>query len=328
MASDAKSAAAMAGISETDILQNQLLQRGFLHDYTMFDADQATYVVVTTLNGARSYIKIDSPVYNVIDANSRRTMLRTLQQLVPAAMTVGADQCLRSSICSVAFECKDGVCLRAAPSHSDGAHSQYVNYQVSRPVAGSIQVEEGSNMVRAYPVLPLSYVMNNPVDALKTVEQEYQRLNKEVTTITLSRSNDIRKHWSDISKIAADYDGLVTSSQAELSKIAADIEKTEKFQQHWAKVVADEPTNTAAADKLHATHVVLVRYHNAHRAIVDNLHHTNSIVDRVISDMSHLSDAIKDSHGTNTHLKNELTKDVTLTPGAPSPFLSGASINN
>lgn len=325
MAADYGSAVRAAGVPEASVLQNQLLERGFLHDYTMFDGDQATYVVVTTLNGARAYVKIDTPTGNVIDANSRRTMTRTQQQLVPASMQVGADRCLSSSICSVAFECNNGVCVRAAPAEGGPVDTKYVNYQVSRPVVGAIQVAESQDVVRAYPVLPLSYIMNNPADAVKTVEQEYHRLTKELTTITLSRSRDITKQWSDISKIAAEYSALVASFEGELNSIEADINKTEKFQEHWATVVHNQPSDTAATDKLRATHVVLVRYRNAHRDIMENLHHTNTIVDRVISDMSQLAESIKAAQDTHNRLKSELKKDVTLpasTPVSSRPVLS------
>lgn len=221
-----------------DEMMEKLLRNGYLIEYRLYEGSSITHLVAKTRAGDNVILKIDNSQYRngfpKMPSNDIQLERKSAVVLVPQETKLGILECLNYDICGAAFICNNSICItekKGERSEQSFTEENFV-FRTQPSISGG---KIGRNLV-AYPILMLSKVLENPLQA----EDQIAEQSKMISDLAFDRldtyQKDLQNAISLLEKRSKNLETLNSMVRTDLDK---EIEKLNEMYQKIRGVAPD-----------------------------------------------------------------------------------------
>lgn len=213
-------------------IEQELMAAGFYPKdkiiTTSDDGDSnARFIKAVTKMGHTVLVELDVEGYVAVDPKDH-TMIETKSvTVVPYSVKSGAQQCMGSDVCGVAFVCADGVCTMI---NDDTGHPKEANYTFVEKLSEKAVIIDDNPV--AYPIVRLSEIRASPVLVIKSISEANRRIRNASYKAV---AEDLSKTDKAIEALEQNYKAFKTLNDRIAADLSASIKQLESFNMVYMK---------------------------------------------------------------------------------------------
>lgn len=207
-----------------DSTMEQLLQKGYVIENRVYEGSSLSYFIAKTRLGDHVFIRIDNSQYSStfpISNTDIQMENRSSVVVVPQETKMGILQCLEYDICGAAFICNNSVCVSQRKSLDPTGNFSEQNF-IFKNGNPSFVGAKFNNSIVAYPVVPLSEILKDPIKS----EERIAGASNAIAKVAFIRLRSYNQDLNDaIKKLIEQSSGLDKTIDESEKRMSDDIKK-------------------------------------------------------------------------------------------------------